>query len=228
MKKNNIFKDLKHQLIVSCQADEKNPLYCEESSIMKSMAKAAEQAGAKAVCAEGVTDVAHIKEIIDLPVIGLIKKTYSDSAVELTLTLDEVDQLVEAGADMIVIDGTEQKHGEGKKLKAFVKEIREKHGDIPLIANVSNVDEGVTAEKAGVDLVSTDTAHDENSDEVNYDLIKKLRKNIKLPIIAVGKIQTPKQAKKACEYGAFSVIVGDAITNPERIAKRFIDKLEEL
>ena len=48
---------------------------------------------------------------------------------------------------------------------------------------------------------------------------------IDIPIIAEGRIHRPEQAAKALELGAYSVVVGGAITRPLEITKRFIDAI---
>ncbi len=232
MKKQKLIESLKHQLIVSCQALPGEPLYKEEGGIMSLMAKSAENAGAKGIRAQGITDIKQIQEAVDLPIIGIIKKDYSDSDVYITPTMDEIDALVAAKADIIALDATDRLRPKGKSLEKFVKEIRKKHGDILLMADISTLEEGISAEKAGFDLVGTTlagyTPYSEKREEPNYNLIKKLRKNIKVPVIAEGKIHTPKQAKKVFDYGAYAVVIGGAITRPQEIATRFMEKIKKV
>ena len=73
---NELLQDIRHTIIVSCQALPSEPLYCEEMSLMPFMAKAAQMAGCKCIRTSSVRDVAAIKEATGLPVIGLIKKVY--------------------------------------------------------------------------------------------------------------------------------------------------------
>lgn len=61
-------------MIVSCQALEDEPLH--SSFIMARMALAAEQGGAKGIRANSAEDITAIKELIDLPVIGIVKRDY--------------------------------------------------------------------------------------------------------------------------------------------------------
>ena len=83
---------IKGKLIVSCQALPDEPLH--SSFIMGKMAKAAKQGGAKGIRANTSEDIKEIKNEVDLPVIGIVKKDYKDSKVYITPTMDEVDELV--------------------------------------------------------------------------------------------------------------------------------------
>ena len=64
-------------------------------------------------------------------------------------------------------------------------------------------------------------------DGPDYELVKKLVKTLKIPVIAEGKVHYPDQAKKMLELGAHAVVVGGAITRPLEIAQRFYKAIEE-
>lgn len=73
------------KLIVSCQALEEEPLH--SSLIMSKMALAAYQGGASGIRANTVADIQAIKQEVDLPIIGIIKRDYGDNEVRITATL---------------------------------------------------------------------------------------------------------------------------------------------
>ena len=56
----------------------------------------------------------------------------------------------------------------------------------------------------------------------DYELVEELTKKLRIPVIAEGRIHEPAQAKKMLELGAYSVVVGRAITRPLEIAQRFV------
>ena len=223
MNKEEILKKIKGKLIVSCQALPGEPLYIENGSFMPLMALAAEQAGAAGIRTNGVLDVKGIKEKVNLPVIGLIKKVYEGFPQHITVTIKEIDELMEAGADIVALDCTLRERVDGKTIK-------EKYPEILLMADISTFEEGVNAEKAGVDFVGTTlsgyTPYSEKSDGPDFALVEKLVKNLSIPVIAEGKIHEPKQAKKMLELGAYAVVVGGAITRPLEIAQRFVNGMK--
>ncbi|MDE6939787.1 MAG: N-acetylmannosamine-6-phosphate 2-epimerase, partial [Lachnospiraceae bacterium] len=133
MTKQELFERIKGKVIVSCQAVPGEPLYVEEKSIMYLMARAAKQAGTPMIRTSSVRDVVAIKEETGLPVIGLIKVQYDGFESYITPTMKEVDALVEAGSDIIALDCTDQKRGDGKTAGEFIREIREKYPDAVLM-----------------------------------------------------------------------------------------------
>lgn len=230
MNKNEILNKIKGGLVVSCQALENEPLYCKEMSLMPFMALAAQQAGAVGIRANSVRDVKAIKEKVDLPLIGLIKKQYGEFPQYITVTMKEVDELVEARADVVALDCTLRERVDGFSINDFIKQIKEKYPDILLMADISTYEEGINAFHAGVDFVGTTlngyTEESEKIGESNFELVSRLSKNIDIPVIAEGKIHTPEQARQMLDLGAFSVVVGGAITRPLEIATRFVEKIK--
>ena len=230
MDKKELYEYLRGELIVSCQALPGEPLYREEGGVMCLMAQAAKNAGVKAIRAQGIVDIKQIKEQTNLPVIGIIKKSYPGYATYITATMDEVDKLVEAGSDIIALDCTNRERGDGKTPSEFVKEIKEKYPNIVLMADTSNLEEAIEAEKAGVDFVGTTmngyTPYTTVSKKFDPSLVKEIVKNVKIPVIAEGKIHEPKEAKAALEAGAHCMVVGGAITRPQEITSRFLAELK--
>lgn len=231
MTKQELLERIKGKVIVSCQAVPGEPLYVEEKSIMYLMARAAKQAGTPAIRTSSIRDVIAIKEETGLPVIGLVKIQYEGFERYITPTMKEVDALVEAGSDVIALDCTEQKRGDGKTISEFISEVRAKYPEAVLMADISTYEEGVNAWKLGMDIVGTTmsgyTPQSPKLDGPDYELVKKLSEAIDVPVIGEGRVHSPQQAVDMLKAGAFAVVVGGAITRPLEIAQRFIKAVEE-
>lgn len=229
MRKEEIMEKIKGGLIVSCQALPGEPLYMEENSMMPLMARAAKKAGACAIRTNGVRDVIGIKEETNLPVIGIIKKSYEGFEPFITFTMDEIDALAKVGTDIIAFDCTLRKRKDGRTVKEFIEAIKEKYPNILLMADISNFEEGINAYRAGVDIVGTTlsgyTSYTPKLDDPDYELVKALVEAIDIPVIAEGRVHYPKQAAKMLNLGAYAVVVGGAITRPLEITKRFIEEI---
>ena len=223
---------LKGKLVISCQALPGEPLYREEGGVMTLMAKAALEAGAVAIRAQGITDIQQIKAAFDVPIIGIIKRNYDGYDSYITATMQEVDELVEVGSDIIALDATLRQRGDGTTVNEFVKSIKEKYPEQLLMADISTLEEGLNAAKMGFDLIGTTmngyTPYTQGETEgPNFELMKQLVEQTGVPIVAEGKIHTPEDLAKAFEQGIYTAVVGGAITRPLEIAKRFIQAVPQ-
>lgn len=230
MTKSELFDIMKGTIIVSCQATPGEPLYEKDRSVMYLMARAAKQAGAKMIRTSSMRDIMEIKEETGLPVIGLIKREYPGYAGRITMTMREVDECMQAMADIVSIDCTNRPRGDGLTPSEFLKQVKQKYPNIIIMADCATYDEAVAAYQTGADLVGTtmngytpETAN--HSGEPNFELVEQLVKALPCPVIAEGRVHTPEQAKKMLSLGAWAVVVGGAITRPLEIAKRFFDVL---
>lgn len=226
MNKEELFERIKGKVIVSCQAVKGEPLYVEEKSIMYLMARAAKEAGTPAIRTSSIRDVIAIKEETGLPVIGLIKVQYEGFESYITPTMKEVDELAEAKADVIALDCTNQKRGDGKSISEFITEVREKYPEAVLMADISTYEEGVNAWKLGMDIVGTTmsgyTPYTPKTDGPDYELVRRLSETLDIPVIGEGRVHSPEQAVEMLKTGAHAVVVGGAITRPLEIAQRFM------
>src|SRR3954447_19488972 len=94
----------KGALVVSCQARADNPLH--GPVYMSAMAQAAEAGGAKGIRANGEADVAAIRAVTRLPIIGISKVWDDRFPVYITPGFEQAEQIAKAGADIIGIDAT--------------------------------------------------------------------------------------------------------------------------
>ncbi|MBP2075948.1 N-acetylmannosamine-6-phosphate 2-epimerase [Oceanobacillus polygoni] len=225
-----MLENIKGNLIVSCQALPDEPLH--SSFIMSKMALAALEGGAKGIRANSKEDIIEIKKEVDLPVVGIVKRDYEDSSVFITATYKEIDELMESDCEMIAMDATNRKRPNNIELAELVSYTREKNSTIQLMADIATLDEAVQAEQLGFDCIST-TLH--GYTEItkgkklyhdDFKFLKDVLENVNIPIIAEGNVITPEMYKRCMELGAYSSVVGGAITRPKEITKRFVGMME--
>lgn len=215
-------------LIVSCQALPDEPLH--SSFIMSKMALAAYEGGAVGIRANSKEDIIAIKQEINIPVIGIVKRDYDYSDVFITATSKEIDELIESQCEVIALDATKQSRPK-ESLQSLVSYVREKAPHIEIMADISTLDEAINADKLGFDYIGT-TLHGYTSYtkghilyENNFQFLKDVLTHVDAKVIAEGNVVTPEMFKTVTDLGVHCTVVGGAITRPKDITKRFIDVL---
>jgi N-acylglucosamine-6-phosphate 2-epimerase len=222
-KTENLKSKIEGGLIVSCQAPANSPLCKPE--IIAALAQTAEQNGAVGVRIDSPAHVQAVKQLINLPVLGIYKLISDSSEVYITPTFESAKEIAEAGADVIALDATLRKRPNGENFTEIVRRINEELY-LPVMADVSTLDEGTNAaEEAGVDFVGTTlsgyTDGTKHLIEPDFELIEKLAAKLNVPIICEGRIRSPEDVRRAFDCGAFAVVVGGAITGVDQLVRRF-------
>jgi N-acylglucosamine-6-phosphate 2-epimerase len=230
----NVVEKLKGIVVVSVQAMPSEPLYPEKC--MAAMMKSVVNGGAGALRVAGARDVKNAKALFDIPVIGLTKPEKIPpnwkEIVYITPTVKDVIELIEAGADIVALDGTQRKRPGNEKLKDLIKFI---HINKRIaMADISTTEEGLAAKEAGADILSTTLAGytmeslSSPTDTPDFELLKQLVEKTNMPVVLEGRIWEPAQVDKAFELGAHCVVIGSAITRPQLITKRFVFRRKEV
>lgn len=227
MTRKEILDAIRGKLIVSCQALEDEPLH--GSGIMARMAYAAMLGGAGGIRANSTEDIRAIRELVNLPLIGIIKREYSGSGVYITPTMEEVDRLAAAGVEIIAADATARERPAGESLSAFFRRVREKYPDQLFMADCSTEEEGIAAAQMGFDLVGTTlsgyTPYTRGRVLPDYDMMERLVQKAGVPVIAEGGIWMPEQLRRAMDCGVHAAVVGTAITRVKNITEHFVAAL---
>lgn len=224
---NIILSKLKNAVIISVQAMPSEPLYNE--ACINAMIKSVLSGGAMGLRVAGVRDVKNAKSLTDLPIIGITKPdkipvNYKE-LVYITPAIKDANAIIEAGADIVAFDGTYRDRGTKENLLQLIRFIHSK-GRLAM-ADISTFEEGIMNAFLGADILSTTlsgytTYSDLKISGPDFKLVEKLAKTVDIPVILEGRIWEPAQVKEAFAVGAYSVVIGSAITRPQLITKRFL------
>ena len=222
----DMFLAMRGGLIVSCQALPGEALF--GAHFMARMAAAAADGGAVGIRANTPPDVAAIRAVTALPILGLWKVDVDGFDVYITPSVVHAQALAGAGADVIAVDATNRSRPEGANAGEFIRRVREAAG-CAVLADVATFDEGLAAADAGAEFVSTTmsgyTSDSPQQDGPDFALVRRLSQRLTVPVLAEGRISTPEQAREALDNGAWAVVVGGAITRPKSITERFVRAL---
>ncbi|WP_428775320.1 N-acetylmannosamine-6-phosphate 2-epimerase [Vibrio sp.] len=208
---------LQGQTVVSIQPVVGSPL--ENQEFILAMAKAAEQAGAKALRIEGVDNVAAVSRSVSIPVIGIVKRDLTNSPVRITPYIEDVTALAEAGATIIAFDATDRERPVSREV---ILSAIQQSGCIAM-ADCSSFEDGQWANDHGAGIIGT-TLSGYVGDEIPTDpdlaLVTRFAEAGYFTM-AEGRYNTPELAAQAIQAGAVAVTVGSAITRMEVVTHWF-------
>ncbi|MDO4343557.1 MAG: N-acetylmannosamine-6-phosphate 2-epimerase [Eubacteriales bacterium] len=229
--------ELKKGLIVSCQATSEEPM--RESSIIGRFALAAQMGGAVGVRINGVADILASKQLVHIPVVGLIKHVYPGYWSYITPTLRDVESVYMTGAEIVAVDVTKLPKPEGKTARELIRQIKKEFPDILLMGDVSTLEEGIAAEAEGCDLVSSTLAgyteytrnYEDNRiielQDPDIELVAALTQKVKIPVVAEGRYWDDTLASRAFQAGAHNVVIGAGITRPQIITQKIVNNIQK-
>lgn len=219
-----IRKKISGGLIVSCQAQPTLPIGRPE--FIAAMAETAQIFGAAAVRIEAPDNIAAVRPVVSVPLLGLYKISDANTEVYITPTFKSAKEVADAGSDAIAIDATMRSRAGGEQISELCKRIKEELG-LPIVADIATFDEGVrAAEEFGCDFVSTTLSGytketEPTPTEPDFATVEKLAKRLSVPVFAEGRLASPAHIAKAFSHGAFACVVGNAITGIDHLVKEF-------
>jgi N-acylglucosamine-6-phosphate 2-epimerase len=214
----------KGALVVSCQARADNPLH--GPVYMSAMAQAAQAGGAGGIRANGEADVAAIRAVTRLPIIGIAKVWDDRFPVYITPGFEQAAQIAKAGADIVGLDATPRPR-DGEPVERLIGRIRTELGK-EVFADIATLEEGRAAHAAGANYVATtlsgytEETASRKTEGPDLELLSALVAEISAPIVAEGRFDAPDLVAEAFRRGAHAVVVGTAITNPREITRNFV------
>lgn len=207
---------LRGGLIVSVQAPEGSPM--REPEVIAAMAEASLNNGAIGVRLESPEHIGAVRRRCpEALIVGLWKRTFSDSEVYITPRWHEIQAVWAAGADVVALDATARPRPGDESLETLVRRANDELG-APLMADVDSVANGLEAARLGCAWVGTTlfgyTRETDQQSPPGWSLLEPLRAQLPehVPLICEGGIGSADMATRALSLGADGVVVGTAIT----------------
>ena len=219
-----VLDDLRGGVVISCQPLPDEPADpMRDSYVQAKVAASAVLGGAVGVRINGVDDIAAVRQVVSVPIIGLVK--HGPGPVVITPTAGLAIDAATAGADIVAVDATDRPRPDDQPFAQTVAAIHEKTTAL-ILADVSTLDEGLAAAEAGADAVATTlagyTSPGPGPDEPDLALLAALTARLDVPVIAEGRYRSGPDVQRAFDHGAHAVVVGNAVTSPLWLTRRLL------
>ena len=189
---------------------------------MPLMAKAAAMSGAVGIRANTVRDITQIKQVVDLPVIGIIKKDYPGTPMYITVTMKEVDELVACGVDILAVQGTGALRPDGSTSAQFIRAIKAKYPEQLVMADCDNLENAMLCAEAGADFVGTTmrgyTPETTGIDDIDFDFIRKL--SAECPAKIIARVISTTRSRRSRRWKPVPLRWWWAVPSPARLRSR--------
>ena len=199
-------------LIVSCQVEDEEPQV--EQALVSYFVHCAIVGGADGLRVCGVDNVRAVREMTNLPIIGLTKFVPRSDVPYITILPDDVHRLADAGADYVAVDATPRNH--------WIYEESHNGFSVPLIGDIDTMESAEKAADLGRFCCLTTALCGYTDESIGEDLPAKslalqAQSRFRIPVILEGGIWTVDDLL----MGVPAICVGSAITRPHLITKRF-------
>lgn len=195
----------------------------DDPRIVAAMAMAVVTGGAAGLRIEGLENLRATRPVVDVPIIGIVKRDLPDSPVRIAVTTDDVRALIAVGADIVAYDATPRPRPDPRDqiLTAILA------GRALAMADCATLADAESALAGGAAIIGTtlsgyteETATDDPAPDLA--LIGSFRQAGGF-VMAEGRVNTPQIAMQAMRAGADAVTVGSALTRLEVTTRWFAD-----
>ncbi len=207
-------------LVVSVQAQADSLLNAPETIAI--LARVAEQNGAAGVRIEGAARIGAVRRAVGVPIIGIVKRAYSDFEPYITASEREVAEAAAAGADIIAYDATPRRRPGGLTTAQLVRAIRA-YGLLAM-ADCAELSDARAAVSEGASIVgSTLCGYTDATAGTRLPALGLIRMLATLGAFTIceGGVASPVDVKSAFSAGADAVVAGTALTNIDVLIRRF-------
>lgn len=198
-------------LIASVQTNAGSPV--DDPATIARLAKASLDLGVKVLRLQGLANIEAARQ--GVPVIGLIKRDYPGFEVFITATKVEVQSLIDAGCEVIALDGTARPRPNGEGLADLISQIHQA-GRLAM-ADCDSLESAKYAAKAGADILGTTLAGFTSARPMlpgpDLELLRQVV-GLGLPVVAEGRFENRAQTNAAMLIGAVGTVVGGALNDP--------------
>ncbi len=214
---------IRRGLVVSCQAGPESPLNAPH--FIAALAKSAEMGGAAGFRVDRPENVAAVRAVSKLPIIGINKIHTSNYDIYITPTYASAEAVVNAGANLVAIEATGLPRPGNETFQEIVLKVHQTL-HVPVMADVGTTKQGLRALEEGADIVATTMAttppYGEPGNGPGLPIVRDLVKVTDRPIIVEGQIWTVEDVRACFDAGAYAIVIGSAITVPQFITQRFV------
>lgn len=201
---------IKHGVIVD--VDNYTNEHLSDPIFIQYLIKFSEKGGASAFLSKNIRNLKILKETTDLPIFAEIEENFNN--ILIPKTYDNFKNIVELKPNFIVIEicNFEEDY---KKLETLIKEIRINF-DGELVGKISTKAQAVQAYRLGMNALIIEVF----GECIENDLVSEICSDINIPTIASLNSVSFEEGKKLIELGIHSFILGEDVTNPNKIIKQ--------
>jgi N-acylglucosamine-6-phosphate 2-epimerase len=222
-----------HGLIASVQAAGREPLNHPDHLV--ALAQSCLDGGASGLRLSDAETLRRLRQQHPaLVMIGLTKPEplppQPKSCVYITPTLADACQMADAGASIVALDATVDRH-RPEPLDQLIHRFKSAYPTVGVMADCATLADAQHAEHLGFNVLSTTlSGYTEATAELpsamanqpDFDLLAAIATQCKTPVVLEGRVWTPDQVSQGYALGACAVIVGSAITRPYAIVQHFM------